>query len=330
MLTTESATVNPPPAIRLRAEAFVVAALLRGLGGLSRPLARWLGVALVGLLAAALPRLRRVGMENLALAFPDLPARARRRLFWGCAANLGRLLGEFAHLPKLHSGNIAELVEYEGFEHFEAARAQGRGVIFFTGHLGAWELSAYAHALYGHPLTILVRPIDNPLVDALVTRYRSRSGNRLLSKHRDLRALVASLRRGETVGILADVNVQPPRGVFCQFFGRPACTSPLVARLARRTGAAVIPGYLVWDAARARHRLIFEAAVPLARTADESFDIQENTARLTQRWEAIVRRYPDQWLWIHRRWKSQPAEAAPSPPASAANSTRLTLGNDSC
>ncbi len=328
MLTTEAATVNPSPAIRARAEARLVAAILGGLGRLPRPWARRLGIGLAALLAAALPRLRRVGMENLARAFPELPRRARRRLLWGCVANLGRLLGEFAQLPKLHSGNIAELVEYEGFEHFEAARAQGRGVIFFTGHLGAWELSAYAHALYGHPLTILARPIDNPLVEALVARYRAGSGNRVLSKHRDLRALVSSLRRGETVGILADVHVQPRHGVFCQFFGRPACTSPLVARLARRTGAAVIPGYLVWDAARGRHRLIFEAAVPLARTADESFDVKENTARLTRRWEAIVRRYPDQWLWIHRRWKSQPAEAAATPSVSAAGSTLLTLGND--
>ncbi|MCS7080310.1 MAG: lysophospholipid acyltransferase family protein [Chloracidobacterium sp.] len=326
MLTTESATVNPSAAVRRRIEALAVTAILRGLGVLPHRWARGLGVAAAGILALALPRLRRVGLENLALAFPDLSARARRRLWWGCVANLGRLLGEFSQFPKLHAGNIAELVEYEGFEYFEAARAQGRGVIFFTGHLGAWELSAYAHALYGHPLTILVRPIDNPLVDALVTRYRTGSGNRLLSKHRELRALVAALRRGETVGILADVHVQPQHGVFCEFFGRPASTSPLVARLARRTGAAVVLGYLVWDAARKRHRLIFEPPPALVRTADEDFDVRENTARLTRRWEAIVRRHPDQWLWIHRRWKSQPA--AVMSPAVADDATLMTLGND--
>ncbi|MFQ3640737.1 MAG: lysophospholipid acyltransferase family protein, partial [Chloracidobacterium sp.] len=285
------------------------------------------GILVAGLLALVSPRLRRVGQDNLALAFPELPEPARTRLLWGCIANLGRLFGEFSQLPKLHAGNIAELVEYEGFEHFAAARAQGRGVIFFTGHLGAWELSAYAHALYGHPLTVLVRPIDNPRIDALVRHYRTRSGNRILSKHRDLRSLVAGLRRGETVGILADVNVQPQHGIFCPFFGRPACTSPLVARLARRTGAVVIPGYMVWDARRARHRLIFEPPVDLARTTDEAHDIAENTARLTRRWEAVVRRYPDQWLWIHRRWKSQPASAV-NPTAVPDGATFATLGRD--
>lgn len=306
MLTTEKIPVNPSPTVRQRTEAALVSALLWGLGSLPRQGAIWMGIGLAHLLAWLLPHLRSVGRDNLALAFPSLAARERQRLLWGCITNLGRLLGEFSQFPRLHAGNISELVEYEGFAHFAAARAQGRGVIFFTGHLGAWELSAYAHALYGYPLNILVRPIDNPLVDRLVTRWRTASGNRVFSKHRDLRGLVASLRRGETVGILADVHVQPQHGIFCPFFGRPASTSPLVARLARRTGATVIPGYLVWDARRRRHRLVFEPPVPLVQTADEAFDIRENTLRLTRCWEAIVQRYPDQWLWIHRRWKSQP------------------------
>ncbi len=309
MLITRLTTVNSWAAWRQQVEAWIVAAVLWGLGRLPRWWARRLGIVLAGLLALVLPRLRRVGRDNLTAAFPEAPARVRRRLLWGSVANLGRLLGEFAHLPTVHAGNVAELVEYEGFEHFAAAQAQGRGVIFFTGHLGAWELSAYAHAVYGYPLTILVRPIDNSLVDAIVTRYRVGSGNRVVSKHRELRALVASLRRGETVGILADVHVQPQYGVFCEFFGRPASTSPLVARLARRTGAAVVVGYVVWDAARKRHRLIVEPPPVLVQTADEAFDVQENTVRLTRCWEAIVRRYPDQWLWIHRRWKSQPLPA---------------------
>ena len=283
-----------------------MAGLLWTLGRLPRRWAIRCGILLAIFLAGVLPRLRWVGADNLALAFPSLSKRERQRLLWGCIRNLGRLLGEFSQFPKLHPGNIGEIVEYEGFEHFAAAHAQGRGVIFLTGHLGAWELSAYAHALHGYPLNILVRPIDNPLVDRLITRQRTASGNRVLSKHRDLRRLMAFLRRGETVGILADVHVQPQHGIFCPFFGRPACTSPLVARLARRTGAAVIPGYLVWDAWRGRHRLVFEPPVPLVQTADEAFDIRENTLRLTRCWESIVRRYPDQWLWIHRRWKSQP------------------------
>lgn len=225
MLTTERVPVNPSPTVRQRAEAALVAGLLWGLGCLPRRWALRGGMLLARLLSGVLPRLWRVGADNLALAFPDLPERERRRLLRGCITNLGRLLGEFSQFPKLHPGNIHEVVEYEGFEHFTAAQAQGRGVIFFTGHLGAWELSAFAHALYGHPLNILVRPIDNPLVDHLITRWRTASGNRILSKHRDLRALVVRLRRGETVGILADVHVQPQHGMFCPFF--------LVIRLAR-------------------------------------------------------------------------------------------------
>ncbi len=329
MLTTESVPVNPSPTIRQRAEAALVAGLLWGLGRLPRRWALRVGMLLARLLASVLPRLWWVGADNLALAFPDLPERERRRLLHGCITNLGRLLGEFSQFPKLHPGNIHEVVEYEGFEHFAAAQAQGRGVIFFTGHLGAWELSAFAHALYGHPLNILVRPIDNPLVDRLITRRRTASGNHILSKHRDLRGLVARLRRGETVGILADVHVQPQHGLFCPFFGRPASTSPLVARLARRTGAIVLPGYLVWDARRGRHRLVFEPPVPLVQTVDEAGDIRENTLRLTRCWEAIVRRYPDQWLWIHRRWKSQPRpDLAPATIPNGSN--LLSPGNNEC
>ncbi len=326
---TDRVPVNLWCTLRQRAEAALVAVILWSLACLPRRWAILCSILLTKCLAYCLPRLRRIGAENLALAFPTLPQHERQRLLWGCITNLGRLLGEFSQFPKLHSGNISQLVEYEGFEHFAAAQAQGRGVIFFTGHLGAWELSAYAHALYGYPLNILVRPIDNPFVDRMIARWRTASGNRLFSKHRDLRSLVASLRRGETVGILADVHVQPQHGMFCPFFGRPACTSPLVARLARRTGAVVIPGYLVWDGQRRRHRLVFEPPVPLVRTADEGFDIRENTLRLTRCWEAIVRRYPDQWLWIHQRWKSQPPLVAGQEVFS--EDARLwSLGNNRC
>jgi KDO2-lipid IV(A) lauroyltransferase len=251
-------------------------------------------------------RLRRVAQRNLTLALPELSPAAQDQIIRGVFRNFGRLLAEFSGFPYLNRQNIESIVLYQGLEHYLAAIARGRGVLFLTGHLGAWELSSFAHAVYGYPHNILVRKIDNPHIDQLVAQYRTSSGNQPIDKNNSVKAILQALRRGEAVGILIDLNTVRNQGVFCDFFGIPACSTTGLATLALRTGATVLPGFLVWDEQLGKHRLCFEPPVPLIRTGDQHQDICQNTAQFNQIVEKFVRRYPDQWLWVHRRWKTRP------------------------
>jgi KDO2-lipid IV(A) lauroyltransferase len=196
-------------------------------------------------------------------------------------------------------------VVYEGFENFERALARGKGVLFLTAHLGAWELSAFAHSLYGHPLNIVMRPLDNPYLDRLSREYRTMHGNKAVDKD-FARGLISALRKGETVGVLMDTNMIASQGVFVDFFRMKACTASGAARVALKTDAAVVPGFTIWDPVLQKYRLRFDPAVELIRTNNNDADVVANTAKFTKVIEEYVRRYPDQWLWVHRRWKTRP------------------------
>lgn len=224
---------------------------------------------------------------------------------------LGWMAAEFARFPRYSKGNIEHTVLLDGFENFASAREWGKGVLFLTGHMSAFELAPFAQALFGNPLHFLVRPIDNPRVDALITKYRCLSGNLPIDKNQSARAVLKVLSANGTVGILADHNTGLNEGVFVDFFGIPACTTAGLARFAQHTGAAVVPGFLHWDHAIRKYRLCFEPAVELARSGDDAADIVENTQRFTRVIENYVRRHPDQWLWVHRRWKTRPPGAPP-------------------
>ncbi len=251
-------------------------------------------------------RLRRVGYRNLALAIPELATADRHVIVKRVFNNLGRLLGEFSQIPKLTRQNITKLVEYDGFENYKRASDRGRGVLMLTGHVGAWELCAFAQGVYGHPLSFLVRPLDNPLLDRMVNRYRELSGNRTIDKNKAVRPVLEILRRGQDVGLLIDVNTLPDQGVFCDFFRIPACSSTGLAVFALRADAPVVPGFLIWDERLRKHRLRFEPEIPLIRTGDFKEEVMLNTARFTKVIEEYARRYPDQWLWIHKRWHTRP------------------------
>jgi len=297
--------------VRHRLEYAIVWVLVKTVGLLPRPFARAKGIAL-GLMVYVLHvRLRRVGMRNLALAFPDVSRGQRRRILRGVFVSLGRQLAEVCLFPRYTRENVSQVVIYDGFENFERAVARGKGVLFLTGHLGAWELSAFAHSLHGHPLSIVMRSLDNPYVDALIQSYRTMHGNRTVDKDDFVRGLLQAMRAGQTVGILMDTNMTPPQGVFVDFFGIPACTASGLARIALRTDAAVVPGFTVWDSKPRKYILRFEPAVELVRTGDNEADIVANTAKFTTVIEDFVRRYPDQWLWVHRRWKTRPEGQPP-------------------
>ena len=220
-------------------------------------------------------------------------------------------LAEVCLFPTYTRKGVSDIVVYDGLENYEQALARGKGVLFLTGHLGAWELSAFAHSLHGHPLWIVMRPLDNPYLNNLVNRYRTMYGNRTVGKDDFVRGLLAATRAGEAIGILMDTNMTPPQGVFVNFFGIPACTASGLARIALRTDAAVVPGFTIWDEKTRKYTLRFDPAIELIRTGDDQADVVANTARFTSVIEDYVRRYPDQWLWVHRRWKTRPEGEKP-------------------
>jgi KDO2-lipid IV(A) lauroyltransferase len=279
---------------------------LKALGLLPRPVARYVGATFARVAYAIRTPLRRAAMQNLKLAFPDWSEAKRRKMVRGMIRQIGWMAGEFSQFPNYTLGNIERIVVVDGFENFDAARRRGKGVLFLTGHMSAWELAPFAHALYGYPLHFLVRPIANRRVDALINRYRCLSGNKPIEKNRSARAILKVLGEGGTVGILSDQNTAPEEGVFVDFFGIPASTTSGLARIALRTDASVVPGFLSWDSVRRKYRLGFKPAVELERTGDEEADVRDCTARFTHVIEDYVRAHPDQWLWVHKRWKTRP------------------------
>jgi Kdo2-lipid IVA lauroyltransferase/acyltransferase len=279
---------------------------LKALGTLPRSAARFVGAGFAAVAYRLRTPLRRAAQTNLQIAFPEWSEKKRDEVIRRMVRQVGWMAAEFSQLPKYSRKNIENIVVIDGFENFDAARRRGKGVLFLTGHMSAWELSSFAHALYGYPLHFLVRPVSNRRIDALVNRYRCLSGNKPIDKNKSARAILKVLGEAGTVGILMDHNTSLDEGVFVNFFGVPASTSSGLARLALRTGAAVVPGFLLWDSSRRKYRLRFEPAVELSRTNDEEADVRENTQRFTQVIEEFVRSHPDQWLWVHKRWKTRP------------------------
>jgi len=211
----------------------VVWAVLRVLGSMPRPLARGLAYSIALLAYAALGKLRRVGLRNLDIAFPEMERKRKKRILRAVFIGMGRQLVEFCRFPKYTRANVEEIAVYEGFENYDRAREAGRGVFFLTGHFGGWEVGSFATSVYGNPLRIVIRELDNAKVNTLVNRYRTLCGNTLMDNRDFARGLIGAMRAGETVGILMDTNMTPPQGVFVDFFGEPACTASGMAKIAR-------------------------------------------------------------------------------------------------
>jgi len=254
----------------------------------------------VALADFALPRLRRTAMRNLELAYPEKSLAERRAIADEVFRSIARLIWVFARFPQIHRQNISQWIRYEGLEHYLEAKKAGRGVLFATAHFGNWELSAFAHALMTEPMHIMIRPLDNPGIDKLVEERRQLSGNHLIVKWDSARAVLRALHQNEAVGVLIDQNTSLEEGTFVDFFGTPACANVAFAKIAAKTGAAVIPGFAAWSDSEGRYILKFHP--PLEISGDPAAD----TRKLHGILENVIREDPGQWLWIHRRWKTRP------------------------
>ena len=270
---------------------------MRGLLGAASVMPMGFSIGVARVLDRVARRMRESGEKNLRMALPEVDA---AQTIDAVYEGLGRMLYYFSRFGTRNRSNIGEWIEYEGFEHYLEAKSRGRGVLFATGHLGNGELSAFAHALMTEPMNVVVRPLDNPLLDALVKGYRTGSGNKILDKQDFVRGILKALGDNEPVGILIDQNTLPENGKFVDFFGIPACTGTTFAKLALKTQAAVIPGYALWDGKKGKYVLRFDPVFEM------SGDVVGATARLAKHFEGVIRRDPGQWLWLHRRWKTRP------------------------
>jgi KDO2-lipid IV(A) lauroyltransferase len=286
--------------LQVRAEYALAGALVSALRLLPLPVASATARAATRVLDMALPKLRRVARTNLTFAFAELDFAKRERIIDGVFESIARMLVAMARFPHLNAANIHGWISYEGLQNYLAAKGAGRGVLIATAHLGNWELSAFAHALMTEPMNVMVRPLDNPLIDELVENRRTLSGNRLIYKKDAARAVIKALKRNEAVGVLIDQNTSIAEGVFVNFFGKLACAGSGFVKLAHHTGAPVVPGFAIWNPAAGRYVLRFYPRIEM--TGDESRDTQ----RIHSMLEEIIRQYPDQWMWIHRRWKTRP------------------------
>lgn len=291
--------------LRINIEYLLALAVLRFFAVLPLPVSIGVGRTMARL-GYWFPKLRRTGKRNLELAFPELSLPERRSLLRGCFENLGRLLAVFSHFSRANPAKLRSMIECEGLEHLDAARTSGRGVILFTGHIGAWELSSFALSLFEYPLSFLVRRIDNPKIEKLIDQRRTRLGNRTIGKRSAAREMIEIVSGGGTLGILVDLNTLDREGIFVDFFGVPASTTFMLAKLALRTDSTVLPVFAPWDQQRRRFLLKIDEPLRFERSGDDEDDVRRLTQMFTGVVEKYVRRYPDQWLWIHRRWKTRP------------------------
>jgi Kdo2-lipid IVA lauroyltransferase/acyltransferase len=292
--------------LRESLEYAAVRSMVALLGILRRSVARSVGAGIGAAAFHLLSRLRRTGLRNLELAYPQKTQAERLGILRNEYRSLGWQMAEFCQMSKYTPESASKFIRYEGLDNYLAASAKGKGVLVVTGHLGAWELSSFYHSLMGYPMSLVIRRLDNPRVDALVNTIRTRHGNRVIHKDDFARGLITAMHAGETVGILMDTNMTPPQGVFVPFFGIEACTASGLARVALRSGAAVLPGFLLWEESEQKYVLHFGEELELLRTGDAVGDIVANTALFTAAIESYIRRYPGQWLWVHRRWKTRP------------------------
>ena len=282
--------------------------VLAGLGLLPAPAAMFLGRGMSKLAYVLASDLRRTGATNLRLAFPEKSEEERARLLRECFDNLGRVLGLFSQFSSRSQEELKQLIDPHGIENLVGAqKIHGNKLILFTAHLGAWELTSFGLSVFDHPFTFLVRRIDNPRIEQLVDRVRRKFGNQTVDKLSAARSMLKILRAGESpLGLLPDPNTLDDEAIFVDFFGVPAATTFVVAKLALRTNTPLVPVFAPWSEEKKKFQLIVDPPLWIEPSGDEDADVRRLTTALSQLIENQIRRYPGQWLWIHKRWKTRP------------------------
>ncbi|HYD47151.1 MAG TPA: lysophospholipid acyltransferase family protein [Terriglobales bacterium] len=294
--------------LRYWLEYQLLRALLSTIGALPFDLALRIGAATGELLYRLARRQREVGLHNLAIAFPDKTIAQHQAILRASCRNLGRIAVEFCHFPHFDRSEIDRRVSVADPPRWQTALATAaeKGAVVLTAHFGNWELLAYASGTWGHPITVVNRTMRNQAVDRLIIDWRARAGTRSLPKKAAAKEAIRTLRRKQILAIPTDQN-QPARdGVFVDFFGKPACTSAGAARLAALTGAPIFPVFLVRQAESAHHQIVVLPQLELVDSGDREADARINTERCSKVIEAMLRQYPEQWIWFHQRWKTRP------------------------
>lgn len=285
------------------------------LGLLPRSMAVGVSMGLTSLGYYLAGGLRRVAEKNLSIAFPDLSEADRTLYAKGAFRNVGRIIGEMSQFPKATPESLAKLIEFRIdpalYDAYQRLKAEGRGVIIVSPHLGNWEMLVFGWAVYDAPMSYLARPLDNTMVERLTVELRTKFGNRPIDKTNSVMAAARVLRTEGLLGILADVNAHPKEGVFVPFFGISACTSAGPALLALRTNSAIVPMCAAWDEDGGRYIAVHGPMISPEDTGDRQTDVAATTSAFTAEVEKLIRRFPDQWLWMHKRWKTRPPGEPP-------------------
>ena len=290
---------------------YIVARVLFGLLGFLPRGAALLICKIIGRIGYnALGSLRRVGFRNLELAFPEMPMDERKRVLKGTFESLARVLAETSQFMKITPADVEKIfnldLDDEIRDLYRLHKEQHRGALIVTGHLGNWEMLVFGWAALYEPMSYLARPIDNPFIEDLTIKIRTRFGNRPINKTNSAMLAVKILREGGMLGVLSDINAHPKEGVFVPFFGIPACTISGPAIMAIRSGALILPAFCIWDSEQKLYHFVRGDVIEPASTGDRKADILATTAAYTAEIEKLIRQYPDQWLWIHKRWKTRP------------------------
>jgi KDO2-lipid IV(A) lauroyltransferase len=250
-------------------------------------------------------RHRKVALKNYEIAFPEATAEQARDTVCACYKFFGHsvfdLLTFFPRMRPAHTG----LFEYQGLEHVDAAYARGKGAIFFTAHFGGWELMGMAHGLKGYSMGLVIRKLDNPYLNRLLDALRRSTGNFIIDKWDGFRPMLRAMREGKGIAILIDQNVTTEDRIYVDFFGRPASTTPVLGLLKLKTDAALVPAFAL-PLPGNRYRFIYCPPVEVPLTGDRRADVWKITQECTRVIEQRVRENPQYWLWMHRRWKTQP------------------------
>lgn len=287
-------------------EYYAARAIIGGVGLLPLKRSVRFGEFVARILYKFLPWLRKTGYRNLEMAMPELSRGEHEKILLGCFESMGRQLGFISHFKRLSPESFQEMVDIEGREHLDNAHNAGKGVLFFTGHFGGWELFNLVPPAFGYPMNILVRRIDNERVENYVESLRSVFGSRTIDKKVSARTMFRILNSGGILGIVADLNAQEREGVFVDFFGIPASTTTGVARLAFRTNPAVIPAFAIWQHDKKKFLIKLYEPIEIPEGGDNEENIRKFTQDFTSLIEEIIRQYPDQWMWIHKRWNTRP------------------------